>query len=456
MINEKERPESESLSKKLRRIQADLKSLPTVEITGRIEQAIGTLIESSGPPAGLGSLCLLDPESESPTQAEVVGFRGNKLLLMPLEKVGNLASGSPVKLVHKGLTFGFSEDIKGRVIDGLGRPMDGRPLPPTERNIPFDNVPPQALSRPTISQNFDTGVRVIDSLLTLGEGQRVGVFAGSGVGKSTLMGMLARGSQSEVNVIGLIGERGREVGDFVNEQLGPDGLKRSVVVAATSDRSPMERIKGAMLTVSIAEAFRDRGYKVCLMMDSVTRVAMAQREVGLAVGEPPTSRGYTPSVFSLLPRLLERTGPGPTGDITGIFTVLVEGDDLNDPVADTVRGILDGHIVLSRELAHRGHFPAIDVLGSVSRVMPALINQEHAELARRLRELIADLKDAKELQALGGYHPGASPALDHALAKEAELHRFLRQNESDPRARDLLLSEINQLFQGEPNELAVS
>lgn len=421
------------------RLLDDLKHMEASPTLGRVEQAIGTLVESSGPSAALGDLCEIRTFDGKPIPAEVVGFRGKRLLLMPLETVDGLTSGNAVGVTKRGLTFKFSNDLIGRVIDGLGRPLDDIELPETGRPIKYDNPAPSALKRPSIHQPFLTGVRALDSLLALGVGQRVGVFAGSGVGKSTLMGMLARGSQAQVNVIGLIGERGREVGDFVREQLGPEGLARSVVVAATSDRSPMERIKGAMLTTSIAEGFRDQGLDVCLMMDSVTRVAMAQREVGLAVGEPPTSRGYTPSVFAVLPKLLERTGPGPTGSITAIYTVLVEGDDMNDPIADTVRGILDGHIVLSRELAHRNHFPAIDILGSVSRVMPAVSTSAQMEMARIFRGLLADLREARELKALGGYQPGNSAELDLALKLEPKINNFLRQQESHLMSQSELL-----------------
>lgn len=424
-----------------------VRQLETVVVEGRIREAVGTLLVSSGPTAGVGDLCEIETNTGNVIPAEVVGFQGKSLLLMPLEKVDGLTSGSRVRLAQRGLKFGFAESLMGRVVDGFGKPLDGRPLPRATRHIAFDQDSPSALERPRINRRFCTGVRVLDGLLSLGVGQRVGVFAGSGVGKSTLMGMLARGSQADVNVIALIGERGREVGDFVHEQLGEEGLARSVVVAATSDRSPMERIKGAMLATSIAEAFRDLGKDVCLMMDSVTRVAMAQREIGLAVGEPPTSRGYTPSVFSVLPKLLERTGPAPRGNITAIYTVLVEGDDMNDPIADTVRGILDGHIVLSRKLAHRNHFPAIDVLGSVSRVMPMVVGGDHLELARQWRETLANLAEAKELQALGAYHQGNSPALDLALARELIMDDFLRQRDPADCTEEHLLGRLFEVLE---------
>ena len=429
------------------RLLALLKSQSSLELTGRVEKAVGTLIESSGPMAAVGDLCLIASGDGKQLPAEVVGFRGRSLLLMPLDKLEGITPGSPVSLARNALEFGFTRELVGRVLDGLGNPLDDKPMPRPEVMVPFDREAPSALSRPAIHEVFHTGVRALDGLLTFGVGQRIGVFAGSGVGKSTLMGMLARGSQADINVIGLIGERGREVGEFVRDQLGEEGLKRSVVVAATSDRSPMERIKGALLATAIAEGFRDQGLDVCLMMDSVTRVAMAQREVGLSVGEPPTSRGYTPSVFTVLPRLLERTGPAPSGSITAIYTVLVEGDDMNDPIADTVRGILDGHVVLSRKLAHRNHFPAIDILQSVSRVMPAIASQEQLVWATEFRENLANLREAKELQALGGYRPGSSQDLDSALSRETNILGYLKQNEPQLGTEQNIINQLKKALE---------
>lgn len=410
-----------------RRLLRDLEEFDALEVHGRVMRVIGTLIESQGPPAGLGARCRIDIASGSHLTAEVVGFHEDHLQLMPLETMQGIRPGSAVKVSSRGFRFPFSPNLVGRVLDGMGRPLDDGPLPPATRFVSLDCSPPSALSRPPVEAPLISGVRAIDGFLTLGRGQRIGLFAGSGVGKSTLMGMLARGTSADINVIALIGERGREVGEFVAQHLGPDGLERSVVVAATSDRSPLERIKGAMLATAIAEAFRDDGLQVCLMMDSVTRVAMAQREIGLAVGEPPTSRGYTPSVFSLLPRLLERAGNTPSGSITGVYTVLVEGDDLNEPIADAVRGVLDGHIVLSRKLAHQNHYPAIDILGSVSRVMGALVTPDHLAAAAALRGVLADLREARELLTLGGYERGNSPEFDRALELEPLLNRFLCQ-----------------------------
>ncbi|MGE0494441.1 MAG: FliI/YscN family ATPase [Vulcanimicrobiota bacterium] len=432
-------------ARRARQLAAELNNLEFLEASGRVCRVTGMLIESQGPPAGLGALCRIDTGPGQSLPAEVVGFTETRVLLMPIESMGNIRPGSPVTVVSEGFRFGYTPDLRGRVLDGLGRPIDGRPLPVHTRKVPLDRNPPSPLERPPVDQPLTTGVRAIDGLLTLGRGQRVGLFAGSGVGKSTLMGMLARGSEADINVIALIGERGREVGEFVHQHLGPEGLARSVVVAATSDRSPLERIKGAMLATAIAEAYRDDGLNVCLMMDSVTRVAMAQREVGLTVGEPPTSRGYTPSVFAVLPRLLERAGNNTQGSITGIYTVLVEGDDMNEPVADTVRGILDGHIILSRRLAHQNHYPAIDILGSVSRVMNQMVVPEHRQAAGQLRVLLADLAEARELLALGGYERGNSVEFDRALAAEPALNDFLRQDDPNPTAFPQLVARMSEV-----------
>lgn len=407
-------------------LRQKLGQLDTLEVSGRVRQVVGTLVESAGPRASVGEMCSLDL-GDRQVPAEVVGFRDQRVLLMPLGGTTGLTPGALVRAHGSGFKFGFSKALRGRVLDGLGNPLDGKPLPPVERWISVEAPPPHALEREPIHKIFSTGVRAIDSLLTMGAGQRVGLFAGSGVGKSTLMGMIARGSSAEVNVIGLIGERGREVRDFIERTLGEEGLARSVVVAATSDQSPLVRIKGALLATALAEAFRDEDREVLLMLDSVTRVAMAQREIGLAVGEPPTTRGYTPSVFTLLPRLLERTGCAARGSITALYTVLVDGDDMNEPVADAVRGILDGHFVLSRKLAHQNHYPALDVLGSVSRLMHELVEREQSRAAGHLRRVLAVCEETRDLVNLGAYVPGASPEIDRALALKPEVDRFLRQ-----------------------------
>ena len=421
-------------------------SVRTLPVAGRVRQVVGTIVESAGPSASVGDLCVIQIDSEHSIRAEVVGFRENRVLLMPMGPMAGIKPRCQVRIVGGTLNVPFSEELLGRVVDGLGNPIDGRPAPRPSRRVRLDAAPPTALERRPIKEILTTGVRAIDSLLTLGLGQRVGVFAGSGVGKSTLMGMIARFSSSEVNVIGLIGERGREVQHFIEECLGEDGLARSVVVAATSDQPPLVRIKGAMLATALAEAFRDDGKNVCLMLDSVTRVAMAQREIGLAVGEPPTTRGYTPSVFAMLPKLLERTGSSPRGTITGVYTVLVEGDDMNEPVADTVRSILDGHVVLSRELAHQNHYPAIDVLASVSRLMNDLVEARHRAQAGDLRSILATCREARDLVNLGAYVAGSSPEIDRALAMKPAVDNFLRQETGERCSLDETLTAMRQLF----------
>lgn len=393
---------------------------------GRVTRSVGLIIESDGPPARIGDLCEVRSPDHEPVLAEVVGFREDHLVMMALGRTENVAMGGEVAA-----TAGFSlwpgEMMLGRVLDGLGRPVDGRPLPRGPRPWPVMADPPAPLQRARISQPLPLGVRAVDGLLTCGRGQRLGIFAGAGVGKSTLLGMMARSTVADVNVIALIGERGREVREFIERDLGPQGLARSVVVAVTGDQPALVRIKSAHVATAIAEYFRAQGLHVLLMMDSVTRFAWAQREVGLASGEPPTRNGYTPSVFAALPRLLERVGCDDRGSITGLYTVLVEGDDMNDPAADAVRAILDGHIVLSRRLAARGHYPAIDVGNSVSRLMPELVSDEHMAAARKLREAVAEHQEAEDLLNLGAYVAGSNPRLDEAIALQPAINAFLRQ-----------------------------
>ncbi len=418
---------------------------------GRVQSVIGLLVEARDVHAAVGELCYIyegDFLTGRRVAAEVVGVRGRTTVLMPLEQTAGLRAGCLVQRSSLPLTIRVGEALLGRVIDGHGRPLDGKgPLVlPDEQ--PVNAEPPSPLERQMISEPLHTGIRAIDAFLTLGKGQRVGIFAGSGVGKSTLLGMIARRARADVNVIALIGERGREVQEFIVDNLGPEGLQRSVVVAVTGDQAAMSRVKGASVALAIAEYFRDLGQDVLLMMDSVTRVAMAQREIGLAIGEPPTTRGYTPSVFALLPRLLERAGPGARGTITGIFTVLVDGDDMNEPIGDAVRGILDGHIVLSRKLAHANHFPAIDVLQSVSRVMPRITSEEAREAASRARRLLAAYRDAEDLIRIGAYQAGTSAETDAAIAAHVPLTRFLQQSTSepaDPDATQTLIEILEQL-----------
>jgi flagellum-specific ATP synthase len=393
-----------------------------------VTQVIGLTVESEGPDASIGDVCYIYPfKSQEPLKAEVVGFKNNKVILMPLGELHSIGPGCDVVGTGRTLTVQVGYELLGKVLDGLGQPMDGTFLPSRMAHYSTNNTPSNPLKRPRVLEPISVGVRCIDGLLTIGKGQRVGIFAGSGVGKSTLMGMIARNTSADVNVIALIGERGREVLDFIERDLGPEGLARSVVVVATSDQPALIRIKGALIATSIAEYFRDRGLNVMLMMDSVTRYAMAQREVGLAIGEPPATRGYTPSVFANLPKLLERSGTGPKGSITAFYTVLVDGDDMNEPIADAVRGILDGHIVLDRSIANRGHYPAIDVLASVSRVMKEIVPREQLLAAENLKRLLSVYKDSEDLINIGAYQKGSNPEIDLSLEYIQSIWDFTRQ-----------------------------
>ncbi len=408
---------------------------------GKVAQVIGLVIESIGPNAMLGEICDIyydranhyDAE-RPPIKAEVVGFRDNRVLLMPLGVMEGIKPGSDVMATRQTQQVMVGDALLGRMLDGMGNPMDGGPPLDLLRTYPLHAPPPNAVTRPRVREPLQTGVKALDGCLTLGKGQRLGIFSGSGVGKSTLMGMIARNTSADVNVIALVGERGREVRDFVEESLGPEGVQRSVVVVATSDQPALVRIRAAFIATAIAEYFRDQGADVMLMMDSITRLALAQREVGLAIGEPPATRGYTPSVFAILPRLLERAGTGSAGkgSITGLYTVLVEGDDMNEPVADAVRGILDGHVVLSRSLAHRGHYPAIDILQSISRVMPQISCDEQRASAEMIREVLATYRDAEDLINIGAYVAGSNPRIDRARTKIDAVNDFLRQRSDAP------------------------
>ncbi|SJZ64120.1 flagellar protein export ATPase FliI [Selenihalanaerobacter shriftii] len=414
------------------KLAAKLDSMSPITNFGKIRQVVGLIIESEGPNVTLGEICLIKSQTSSkPIQAEVVGFKDNKVLLMPLGEMEGIGPGCRVEATGTSLKVKVGEDLLGHVLDGLGNPLTDLELNQLGREYAVHNTPPNPLTRKRITEPLSVGVRSIDGLLTCGRGQRLGIFAGSGVGKSTLLGMIARNTAADINVIGLIGERGREVREFIERDLGPEGLKRSVVVVATSDQPALVRLKGALVATAIAEYFRDQGKDVMLMMDSVTRFAMAQREVGLAVGEPPATRGYTPSVFAILPKLLERAGNNEVGTITGLYTVLVEGDDMNEPIADAVRGILDGHITLSRDLAAQNHYPAIDVLESVSRVMNDIVGEEHKEAAKQLREVLATYEESKDLVNIGAYEEGANTQLDYALNKLNEAHDFLQQGIED-------------------------
>ncbi|GFZ83901.1 EscN/YscN/HrcN family type III secretion system ATPase [Paenibacillus marchantiophytorum] len=419
-------------SPKADKYKEHLHTIDPIRVNGKVTQVIGLTVESEGPDVSIGDLCYIYPhKSNKPLKAEVVGFRSNKVILMPLGDLDAIGPGCDVVGTGKPLTVQVGHELLGKVLDGLGQPLDGSFLPSRMAQYSTNNVPGNPLTRPRVLHPISVGVRCIDGLLTIGKGQRVGIFAGSGVGKSTLMGMIARNTSADVNVIALIGERGREVLDFIERDLGPEGLARSVVIVATSDQPALIRIKGAMIATSIAEYFRDRGLNVMMMMDSVTRFAMAQREVGLAVGEPPATRGYTPSVFAMLPRLLERSGTGPKGSITAFYTVLVDGDDMNEPIADAVRGILDGHIVLNRNIANRGHYPAIDVLSSVSRVMKEIVPSEHMEAADQLKRLLSIYKDSEDLINIGAYQKGSNPNIDLAMDNIEAIWDFTKQKTSE-------------------------
>ncbi|AQQ54130.1 flagellar protein export ATPase FliI [Planococcus lenghuensis] len=416
---------------------------------GKVVQVIGLTIESKGPNAKLGELCLLYPNHyEKPIEAEVVGFRENKLMLMPLRDIEQIGPGCLVVATGSPLQIKVGPSILGKVLDGTGKPLDDSKLPPGLKKYSTSNKPPNPLQRPRIEKPLEVGVRAIDGLLTIGQGQRVGVFAGSGVGKSTLMGMIARNTEADINVIALIGERGREVRDFIERDLGPEGLAKSVVVAATSDQTPLQRIKGALTATAIAEYFRDQGKNVMLMMDSVTRFAMAQREVGLAVGEPPTSKGYTPSVFALLPKLLERSGTSAKGSITAFYTVLVDGDDMNEPIADAVRGILDGHIVLDRKLAQKGQFPAINVMASVSRVMHEVVSKEHRQAAVEFKRLLAAYDSSEDLINIGAYKSGANREIDDAIRSYPFIREYLQQDIFEKNGLDESIRKLTSKFGG--------
>lgn len=431
----------------LGRVRSAIRVVDTARPSGVVYRSTGLLIESAGPPARIGEKCLLYAgEQRAPIVCEVVGFSEERLLLMPFEELRDIGAGSRVESVGGQMTVPVGEAMLGRVLDGLAQPMDGKGPIPAERQYPVNGDPPPALSRRKIQQALPLGVRVLDGLITCGVGQRLGIFAGPGVGKSSLLGMIARNTKADVNVIALIGERGREVGEFVERDLGPEGLQRSVVVVATSDQPPVLRMRGAQVATAIAEYFRDLGRNVLLMMDSVTRFAWAQREVGLATGEPPTRNGYTPSVFAALPRLLERAGNNATGSITALYTVLVEGDDMNDPVASTVRATLDGHVVLSRRLAQMGHYPAVDVLDSVSRVMPHICGPEHMMMAQEIRASMAAYRESEDLINLGAYVPGSSATVDRAITLKQPIDVLLRQAPQEASSFEDTLTAMEEIL----------
>ena len=401
------------------------------ELRGQVTDVTGLVLEGSGPVVPLGSTVRV-AAGATEFLAQAVGFRGDKVLFMPFSEPHGISPGSTITATGNLAEALVSDELLGRTIDGLGNPLDGGPMPVGGQLVPLYRAPPSPVTRRRITEPMDVGVRAINSLLTVGVGQRMGIMAGSGVGKSTLLGMIAKHSTSDINVIALVGERGREVREFIERDLGPEGLKRSIVVVATGDQSPLLRLRAAFLATSIAERFRDQGKQVVLMVDSVTRLAMAQREIGLSIGEPPSTRGYTPSVFTMLPKLLERSGTSAgEGSITALYTVLVEGDDMNEPIADATRGILDGHIVLSRRLAGRGHFPAIELLESTSRVVRDILPDEAVSFASDTRDLVALYKDAEDLITIGAYKAGQNPKVDRAVKLHDQIDAFLKQKPAD-------------------------
>jgi flagellum-specific ATP synthase len=421
-----------NLEARIKKYLDRLEHLDLIKVNGRVTQVIGLVIESIGPSASLGEVCSIKSrDDETICLAEVVGFKNNRVLSMALGDINRISPGSEIVASGKSFSVPVGKKLLGRVIDGLGRPIDGKGWIEAEEIRSIYNQPPEPLERKRITEALATGIRAIDALLTCGKGQRIGIFAGSGVGKSTLMGMIARNTSADVNVIALIGERGREVRDFIEKELGEGGLSKSVVVVATSDKPPLIRVKSALVAITVAEYFRDQGLDVMFMMDSLTRVAMAQREVGLAIGEPPTTKGYTPSVFALLPKLVERAGTSSKGSITALYTVLVEGDDLSEPIADSARSILDGHIVLSRKLANMGHYPAIDPLESISRLMPDIVSEKHRKSAEKIIDLLATFREAEDLINIGAYVRGSNPKIDKAIQMIDKIREFLKQDVKD-------------------------
>jgi flagellum-specific ATP synthase len=423
-----------------------------VKYLGKVKRVQGILVESIGPRAAVGEMCHILPERGKPLLAEVVAVRNEVVQLMSYDPLIGLEIGDSVVASGSSMSVSVGPDMLGRVLDALGRPMDSKGPITVKNHYPMFNSPPSPMDREPISKRLDTGIRAIDAVLPVGRGQRMGIFAGSGVGKSTLLGMVARNTSADINVIALIGERGREVREFIESDLGEEGLERSVIIVSTSDTPALARVRGAFTATAIAEYFRDQGKDVMLLFDSVTRFAMSQREIGLAIGEPPTTRSYTPSVFSLMPRLLERPGVSSEGTITALYTVLVEGDDLDEPVSDAVRGYLDGHIVLSRKLADRNHYPAIDILASISRVAPRLMNKRSAEAAGRIRRLISSYKEKEDLIDVGAYVKGTDPEVDEAIEKKDILNAFLVQGISEHEEPASIYSRAAEIAGLEPED----
>ncbi|MBQ2238885.1 MAG: flagellar protein export ATPase FliI [Lachnospiraceae bacterium] len=417
-----------------------------VKELGKVVKVVGLTIESVGPPAKLNDVCVItSKDGTHSVNAEVVGFKDNRILLMPFESVDGIGLGAYVENTKEPLQVMVGDEILGKTLDGLGRPIDGEELFVT-KTYPVEAPAPDPLKRKIIDEVLPLGVKAVDGLISLGKGQRIGIFAGSGVGKSTLLGMFARNTKADINVIALIGERGREVREFIERDLGEEGMRRSVLVVATSDKPALIRNKAAKTATAIAEYFRDQGKDVLLMMDSLTRFSMAQREIGLASGEPPVTRGYPPSVYSEMPKLLERAGCDDRGSITGLYTVLVDGDDFNEPITDTARSILDGHIMLSRKLGHKNHYPAIDILQSISRCMSQIATKEHKEYAGKLKNVLAVYQEAEDLINIGAYKEGSNPEIDYAISKIAKVNEFLRQDVNSKYVFDEELQLLKDIF----------
>ncbi|QDU88231.1 Flagellum-specific ATP synthase [Pirellulimonas nuda] len=426
----------------------------TLALTGSVCETVGAAVAVADFPAPIGAVVEIHRQAETPLRAEVVGFRSGRTIVLPFQNAAGLRPGARVRLVRTRTTLRVGDGLLGRVVDAHGHAIDGMPQPVLSGRVPIDREPPSAVERPRIDAALSTGVRAIDGMLTCGRGQRLGVFAGSGVGKSMLLGMMARYTEADVTVIGLVGERGREVNEFIERDLGPEGLARSVLVVATSNEPALVRQRAAFTATAIAEHFRDQGKNVLLLVDSITRLAMASREIGLAAGEPPATRGYPPSTFALLPKLVERAGRTCHGSITAYYSVLVEGDDPDEPIADAVRGLLDGHVWLSRKLAGRGHFPAIDLLSSISRLMQQVTGPEQQEAARVMRQVLAAQQENEDLIAIGAYRKGSNPWVDAALDRRAEIEALLRQPMDEPTALEdtsRLLCKLAQLCQTKPS-----
>jgi flagellum-specific ATP synthase len=435
----------------LKKYQSFVDTISFVKKRGRVDRITGLIIEGDGPPVSLGSLCtIVSNQRDKQVDAEVVGFRDHKILLMPLGEMTGIEPGSIIESKDESPLINVSDGLLGRVLDGNGNPLDGKGPIPLGVDYPIFGAPTNPLDKNRVREPLDIGIRAINALLTCGKGQRLGIMAGTGIGKSILLGMAARNTSADVNVVALIGERGREVREFIEENLGEEGLKKSVVVVAASDQPPLVRLRGAFIAHTIAEYFRDRDKDVLLMMDSVTRFALAQREIGLSVGEPPTTRGFTPSVFSLLPKLMERAGTSSgKGTITGLYTVLVEGDDLTEPISDSVRAILDGHIVLSRRLSSHNHYPAIDVLESISRLMIDVVSREQINLAMQFKDILATYREAEDLINIGAYAQGSNPKIDLAIQKIEAFNQFLRQGIGESASMQGSISELKQAVEGE-------